>query len=153
MSVAFLMAEDNALDLAAFVAESRSVLGVSASPPFRSVPLFIISIPLIAMAPWPSWLSSLPVSALESLSLSSPSVTLEVPVLMLKRDCARVYVVATDLSVLFLEWILVIDTLEEKLYASITPSFASPKEIALALYALLATSSLRSLSNRPRVMS
>jgi hypothetical protein len=55
----------------------------------------------------------------------------------------RVFVVATDLSVRFAEWIIVIEALEDKLYASIAPSFASPKRIALALYALEATSSLR----------
>jgi hypothetical protein len=53
---------------------------------------------------------------------------------MLKIDLASVFAVFTDLlSPMFFEWIVVTNALEEKLWASTAPSFASPNKIAEAL--------------------
>jgi hypothetical protein len=85
-------------------------------------------------------------------------VTLEV--VMLKTDLASVFSVVTDLlllllllSLMFFEWSIIIDQLEEKLYASTVPSFASPNMIVEALYPLLAVATLRSLSDSPSDVS
>jgi hypothetical protein len=84
----------------------------------------------------------------------SSSVTLDVEVSMVNTDLARLLAVATELVshfFLFIVWVEVIEVVDKKLWASIDPSFASPKVIADALYTFPATNVLLSLSNNPRV--
>jgi hypothetical protein len=75
---------------------------------------------------------------------------------MLKTDLARLLAVATELAscfFLFLVWVKVIEAVDKKLWASIDPSFTSPKVIVDASYAFPATNVLLSLSDNPRVGS
>ncbi len=92
-------------------------------------------------------------SLLSSIPSTEPSdVTLDVAIL--NTDLANVLSVATVLlSPMLLEWIVVTEALEEKLWASTAPSFASPNIIAEVLLPLLAAAVCCSLSNSPSVVS
>ncbi len=93
------------------------------------------------MCPESICIPSIPTSDFSALPLSSESLLSSIPsakpsdvtldVAILNTDLANVLSVATVLLLsMLLEWIMVTEALEEKLWASMASSFASPNIIA-----------------------